>query len=168
MAIDALRGKNCENKPFTHKPKHDLKSLFYVILNLCTYTTGPSCLHTYISGTGEHSVCLNEWWTTSDNHCFAHLKASQIDSLDDSILQHLPPYWNDFHSVLKDLHKAIWCDTWCTVQTQDNLATHQDFLDVLIKARDHYSTTEKDNVVNFAPIPPLRSDKCTGWSSVSG
>jgi hypothetical protein len=153
MALDALR---CDvGSDFTHQPKHDLESLFYVLITLCTYTDAPGCLRSSIPGSDELSVCLNEWFATSDHHVLARCKGALLSSFHEYVLRRLPPYWNDFHPVLLALHSVLWPKE-CAVLNQPNAATHDAFLEVLTKARETYRERQEEACA-FAPMPEMRA-----------
>ncbi len=106
MALESLQWEDAAD--FTHEPRHDLESLFYVILTICTYVDSPGCLRSPIPVEDERSLCLNEWWDTLDGNVLARNKASHMTSLEHCVLQRLPPYWADFHEYLIELCDAIW------------------------------------------------------------
>lgn len=58
------------------------------------------------------------------------------------ILRRLPPYWNDFHQVLRDLRNAIWPQK-TYAQEQPNVASHDKFLDILTAAQETYRKAEE-------------------------
>ena len=149
MALDAL--KWTEQSEFTHQPKHDLESLFYVLITLCTYVDGPGLLRSPIPEADELSVCLNEWWAEYRPHTLARNKTGLLECFDRFILQRIPSYWDDFHQVLKDLRAVLWPEQ-CIISKQENVATHQAFLDVLIKAREMYREKEGEEGYPYAPI----------------
>ncbi len=62
MALESLDWDIPED--FTHAPKHDLESLFYVILAICTYVNSPGSLRSHTPIEDERSLCVNEWWAT--------------------------------------------------------------------------------------------------------
>ena len=149
MALESLKWRLPSE--FTHEPRHDLESLFYVILTLCTYVNSAGCLRSPIALDDELSVCVNEWWATLDGHVLVRNKAQHITSLDDLVLQRLPPYWKDFHPYLRALREVIWPGKDTNVLHAKNAATHEGFLEVLTKAKDFYR--ESDEVpAPFAPI----------------
>lgn len=148
MALDSLRRRKASG--FMHAPKHDLESLFYVLLHVCTYTTGPGCLRSHIPEDQEQSVCLNEWWNTFDRHQLARYKAAQLDAFQDYILDRLPSYWTDFHPVLHGLYNVLWGEQ-CSVLRQPNVATHDAFLKVLREARENYRNAN-EKLHAFAPM----------------
>ncbi|KJA21716.1 hypothetical protein HYPSUDRAFT_123415, partial [Hypholoma sublateritium FD-334 SS-4] len=101
MALESLQWEDTAD--FTHEPRHDLESLFYVILTICTYVDSPGCLRSAIPDEDERSLCLNEWWATLDGNLLARNKASHMTSLEHCVLRRLPPYWHDFHKYLIEL-----------------------------------------------------------------
>lgn len=153
MALDALKWNVATN--FKHLLQHDLESLFYMLITLCTYTNGPGCLCSAIPGADELSICLNEWWAIYDHHALACHKAAMLSSFNEFILQCLLSYWDDFHQVLRDLHSVVWAEN-CAVLNQPNAATHDAFLEVLTKARDIYLEKGEEAYV-FAPIVEKRA-----------
>lgn len=152
MAVEALEWT--QRSEFSHQPKHDLESLFYVLLAICTYVDGVGRLRSPIPEIHEPSVCLNEWWAIGDYHILARDKLGLLSSFDNFILKRLPSsgYWDDFHQVLKDLRAVIWTDTERNLFDQKNTATHEAFLEVLIKARETYREKEGEEGYSFAPV----------------
>ncbi|KJA13306.1 hypothetical protein HYPSUDRAFT_113970, partial [Hypholoma sublateritium FD-334 SS-4] len=104
MAVEALNWKDHEK--FDHLPQHDLESLFYVLVTVCTYVDAPGYLRNPVPLKTDLSIPANEWWATFDRHTLARVKSSQVGDLDDQILSRLSPYWKDFHPVIRDLQKA--------------------------------------------------------------
>ena len=135
MALESLQWEDTAD--FTHEPRHDLESLFYVILTICTYVDSPGCLRSAIPVEDERSLCLNEWWATLDGNLLARNKASHMTSLEHCVLQRLPPYWDDFHKYLIELRDAIWPGNSYVLDVK-NSATHDKFLSILTEARDMY------------------------------
>ena len=154
MALESLQWE--DPKEFEHQPEHDLESLFYVLISICTYVEVPGLLRGPIPLEHERSICANEWWSTNDRHVLARLKASQVSNLDREILNRFSPYWNNFHPVIQGLQKAIWKKE-CIVSNQKNVATHNAFLDILQKARDAYRD-QGEVACPFAPIPATNQD----------
>ena len=136
MAIESL--SQTKKTKFCHQPKHDLESLFYVILTLCTYTTGPGALRSHIPATYETSICMNYWWYFGqDQHELARHKATMVSCLDENVTSRFAPYWDDFIPFINDLRNVLWPSV-TPVQAQKNVATHKGFLKVLTKARDKF------------------------------
>ena len=119
MALESLKESGIASQ-FKHLPKHDLESLFYVILTLCTYVDEPGCLRSPIPESMQVSIVLNEWWSISDLHTLARQKGAQLDSFDEYILQRLPPYWTDFHPFLKKLHAILWPENSSVLKQPNN------------------------------------------------
>lgn len=149
MALESLKWKFPSE--FTHEPRHDLESLFYVILTICTYVNSPGCLRSPIPIGDEQSLCVNEWWATLDGRLLVRNKAQHITSLDEFVLPCLPSYWTDFHQVLRDLREVIWPGKDTNVMHAKNAATHDGFLAVLTKARDKYRESGEVPAA-FAPV----------------
>lgn len=139
MALEALEW---QVNNFEHQPKHDLESLFYVILTICTYVASPGHLRSPIPAATDRSICPNEWWDTGDLTLLARNKAAQVSSLHKFILSRLPPYWDDFHQVLTDLRNTIWPNQ-IYVLDDTNVATHDKFLEVLTAARERFRKQEE-------------------------
>lgn len=147
MALEALNWK--DHTKFDHKPQHDLESLFYVLVTVCTYVDAPGYLRSPVPLKTELSIPANEWWSTFDRRLLARVKSGQVNNLDDQILSRLSPYWKDFHPVLEGLKKAIW-GTERVTTTQENAATHDAILNVLKTARDLYRD-QNEELCAFAP-----------------
>lgn len=152
MALEALKWDVPTD--FTHQPKHDLESLFYVIITLCTYMNGPGCLRSSAPVDGERSVCLNLLWSTYDHHDLARHKAVLFTSFNDFILERLPPYWKDFHGVLNGLHAVLWPEK-TGIYNQPNVATHDAFLKVLKDAQEMFAKKEEEEIT-FALVVEKR------------
>lgn len=148
MALDSLKWRHASE--FTHQPKHDLESLFYVILTLCTYVERPGHLRSPIPMANDPSICLNDWWSIADYHDLARSKAITLSSFTDCTLARLPSYWDDFHPVLEQLHAAIWPEK-CVVLDQPNQATHEAFFRILDQARKTYEAKGEQPHL-YAPV----------------
>lgn len=167
MAIESLSSKLPSN--FSHDVRHDLESLFYVIIALCTYTTKPGLLRDHIPDAFESSVCLNEWWNQAHSRRqLARIKASMVSAISLNITSRFPAYWNDFHCVIEGLQKALWPDGGY-VELSTNQATHDKFLDVLTKARDHFSQEpEAASPLEYAHMSTNKKVKVTRTKSNTG
>ncbi len=148
MALDSLKWEKPED--FTHQPQHDLESLFYVILTLCTYVERPGHLRSRTPLPEDKSICMNQWWAIGDYHDLARSKALALSSFESFTLRSVPSYWDDFRPVLQKLHDAIW-PLGCTVNDQPNMATHDEFFRILDEARKVYRT-KNEEPLEYAPI----------------
>lgn len=154
MSLDALQWQEIS---FEHQPRHDLESLFYVILTVCTYVDSPGHLRSSVPVGNEPSLCPNEWWSTRDLNHLVRCKGAQMSLFDRYILRRLPPYWNDFHQVLRDLRNAIWPQK-TYAQEQPNVASHDKFLDILTAAQETYRKAEEIPCA-YAYISEKQADK---------
>ncbi len=80
MALESLSWETPED--FKHEPRHDLESLFYVILTLCTYVEKPGHLRSLKPLPQERSICLNSWWAIGDHHELARSKGIALTSFE--------------------------------------------------------------------------------------
>ena len=103
MAQELLRGKS-----MTHLYRHDLESLFYIMLLMAArYTIGPT--EGGPDTEGEFQVVRREgmrphqsWLDTQDDHLLGYLKFSFIS---DRLPMNLSPAFEDFRPWLIDLRK---------------------------------------------------------------
>lgn len=166
MALDSLKWKNPSE--FTHQPKHDLESLFYVIITLCTYVEMPSHLRSPIPMADDPTICLNQWWAEGDHRELARVKGIALSSFKNCTLACLPSYWDDFHPVLEELHAAIWAEKSFVVD-QPNRATHKEFLRILNKAIEYYKAQAEEPYI-YAPVfqrPPPSTKRKSAVMSMS-
>ena len=157
MALDSLKWKNPSE--FTHQPKHDLESLFYVIITLCTYVEKPGHLRSPIPVANDPTICLDQWWAEGSHRELARIKGIALSSFKNCTLSCLPAYWDDFHPVLEELHAAIWAEKSFVVD-QPNIATHKAFLRILNKAKKFYKAKGEEPYI-YAPVVqrPVSSSK---------
>ena len=148
MALDSLKWETPDE--FKHEPRHDLESLFYVILTLCTYVERPGQLRSHQPLPQEKSICLNRWWAIGDYHELARSKAITLSSFKTYVLRSISPYWTDFFPFLEKLHKAIWPEPGVVIE-QKNMATHKEFLRILSEAKEYYRN-RKETPLEYAAI----------------
>jgi hypothetical protein len=98
MAIEALLGINPN---FTHKPQHDLESILYIILYVCTFVRGPGLLRLTESDTKPLPLCT--WFSSDEIKEIGYRKLAHLECHDHAILPNLTPYWHDFAPFVKDL-----------------------------------------------------------------
>ena len=163
MALDSLKWKLPSE--FKHQPKHDLESLFYVIISLCTYVEKPGHLRSPIPLATDPTLCMDEWWAVGNHRDLARTKSIALNNFRSCTLACLPSYWDDFHPVLEKLRAVIWPDSY-SVFEQQNQATHQAFWDVLDNARKIYKEKGEDLHV-YAPLKQLGNSKRKTGTTIS-
>jgi hypothetical protein len=99
MAIEALLGFNPN---FIHKPQHDLESMLYVILYICTFVRGPGLLLNE-SDMSTMSLPIRSWFSNDEIREIGYHKLAHLECYDHSILPNLTPYWHDFAPFVEDL-----------------------------------------------------------------
>jgi hypothetical protein len=124
MGIECLLG---DKSTFTHKPHHDLESILYVILFICTFTKGPDLMRTEFAAT---NIPFHDWSTTKDLRELGHLKIYHMTSVESSIISKFTPYWDDFVPFVRDLIKTCFCG----MPALRNSLTHQNMLEILHRA----------------------------------
>jgi len=104
MAIEALLETNTA---FTHKPQHDLESMLYIILYICTFVWGPG-LPLYKLDIPPTSLPLRTWFSNDRIREIGYRKLAHLQCYDLAILPNFTPYWRDFTPFVKDLIVACF------------------------------------------------------------
>ena len=105
MAIEALLAIN---QTFVHKPQHDLESILYIILYICTFVRGPGLPPALSQHVFDIAHCLSppiRTWFSNDTDIrkMGYLKLAHLECYDIAILPYFAPYWHDFAPFAKDL-----------------------------------------------------------------
>ena len=106
MALEALLNLN---RNFVHKPQHDLESILYVIITICTFCQEPALPPQPKLNAALHrqpSICA--WFNSKSIQDVGFLKLAHIECYDIAILPHFTPYWRDFSPFVKDLITACF------------------------------------------------------------
>jgi hypothetical protein len=99
-----------------HRVAHDLESLFYVLLFVCTHLGGPCntvgnppLYGASRAGNNNHPSGMKEWFTSIDLRTLGDKKFSHIIGFfDTKILPFISPYFKPLTPVLISLRKAIF------------------------------------------------------------
>jgi hypothetical protein len=95
-----LKGGNS----FYHDIRHDLESIFYVLIWVCCHMEEPE-----VERSDPYSLPIREWSNMNLKlHALGLLKLSHLASFEISILNHFTPYWDDFKPFMRDLKSAFW------------------------------------------------------------
>jgi hypothetical protein len=137
MAIEALINFG---KPFKHEPRHDLESLLYVILYMCTYTTGPGIMRK-VANVLAITIPLGRWFKKEYVKEIGRSKIGHMGTFEDAIISKFDEYWADFVPFVRDLIKACFPLT----PTEANCLTHSNMLTILTVARDKVSEPPSSN-----------------------
>jgi hypothetical protein len=101
MAIEALLNPN-----FVHKPRHDLESILYIILCICTFVPGPG-LSLYKSDIARPPP-IRSWFSNDEIREIGYRKLAHLECYDIAILPNFAPYWHDFAPFVGELIKACF------------------------------------------------------------
>jgi len=126
MAIEALVNVG---KTFKQSACHDLESLLYVILYLCTYTCGPNNQKRK-DFPPAMTVPLARWFRKDYVKEIGRTKIGHIQMASDTIIPKFDDYWSDFVPFVEELIKTCFP----TNPSMPNQLTHANVLAILEKA----------------------------------
>jgi hypothetical protein len=115
MAIEALLANN---RTFVHKPQHDLESILYIILYICTLVRGP-CLPLYELDATHPGMPppISTWFCSGSVRELGLRKLAHLEAYDTAILPYFTPYWCDFTPFVKDLITTCFSLRACVPNT---------------------------------------------------
>ena len=92
-----------------HAPHHNLKSLFFVLIYICTNLSGPGAVQTQEELHQFSSIPLSSWFKTSNSLCaIGTAKLGAMCELDLLILTFFVPYFKDLKECVGKLLKAMY------------------------------------------------------------
>ena len=101
MAIEILleMGKN-----FHHHLQHDLESVLYVIIWICTHMEGPE-----VERKDSTKLTIQQWLNMEmELRYLGHLKSGHIDDADRAIIREFMTYWANFGPFVLKLIRAFF------------------------------------------------------------
>jgi Fungal protein kinase len=120
---------------FSHDLRHDLESVFYVLIWVCSHMEGPET-----ERSDPHSLPVREWCSMNVNlRKLGLIKLSHLADFEDSILRHFTPYWNDFKPYVRQLMDAFWPTTF----QKSNSMTSEKMLEILKDAITNMKDAEE-------------------------
>ena len=156
MSIEVLH--HAGDKQIKQKPAHNLESVFYVLLYICTLYKGPDDLKRSAADLEEmSSVAINDWFVMQKRfRDLADKKKGQLSQFETCFLRRFPPYFYDLHICLSHLWDVLFPSP--TGEADDPkrdlslcVATHEGMLEVL-----HVIYTDKDVVTADPASAPSR------------
>lgn len=151
MAIEALLATN---QTFVHKPRHDLESILYIILYICTLVRGPGSLPLYELDITHHmSPPMCSWFRNNGIREIGHRKLANIESYDITILPYFTAYWRDFVPFVKDLIMTCFPVKACL----PNNFQYEQALRILGTA---YSLVGEPASPSYTPAPKVFRARC--------
>ncbi|KAF8806948.1 hypothetical protein BYT27DRAFT_7013302, partial [Phlegmacium glaucopus] len=89
--------------PFCHELRHDLESILYVILWICTSMDGPG-IECRVVDPRFMDLPLHMWFDKDANiQNLGYLKLGHIFDAERAILNNFPPFWNSFKPFVRQL-----------------------------------------------------------------
>jgi len=130
MAVEALLNSN-----FVHKPWHDLESILYIILYICTFVQGPGlpALSPF------KAFPIHSWFQKDEIRNIGYIKLAHLECYELAILPNFTPYWRDFTPFVTELIKACFP----VIVRSPNELRYEQMLGILKKA---YDTVEEPSV----------------------
>ena len=119
-------------KPFTHQPRHNLESILYVILYICTYFKGPGIERLETDFPEMLSIPLEHWFCQDGVKDIGRYKLGMMVTSESSILAKFTLYWADFVPFICQLIRSCFPhfpDFACQMN-------HDDMIAILIEAYD--------------------------------
>jgi hypothetical protein len=105
MAVELLMQKS----GIRHTPQHDLESLFFVLVYICTNLSGPGTIRTQAELKLHSTIPLSAWFKVSSTlHQIGIHKIGSLHTLDSSILRRFAPYFDELKPCVRQLFKAIY------------------------------------------------------------
>jgi len=126
MAIEALCSAE---KHFNHLPCHDLESMLYVIIYICTFTNGPNSLRPFSQL--PEDLAIRSWFKDVNIASIGTTKVGHMECAAREILSGFTDYWTDFAPFVLELIKACF-PREASVQ---NSLTYKGMIDILSRAR---------------------------------
>jgi len=154
MSIEVLH--HTGDKQIKQKPTHDLESIFYVLLYICTLYKGPDSMKRSLGDMDEmSSVAINDWFVMHKRfRDLADKKRGQLSQFESCFLSRFPPYFHDLRSCMSHLWDVLFPSPTGSADdpVRDLLScmgTHEGMLEVL---RATYSQLPDKDVVEADPV----------------
>jgi serine/threonine protein kinase len=107
MAIELLMRKS----KIRHAIHHDLESLFFVLIYICTNLSGPGAIRTREELKVHSSIPLSAWFKASSSlHEVGISKAGAFCQFDENILKPFAPYFEDLKPCILKLFNAMYIE----------------------------------------------------------
>ena len=134
MAIEAL---TCTGH-VDHAPRHDLETILYVIIYICTFTNGPNLPCTENQLLKNLAIC--SWFKNDGMSSIGTSKIGHMQCAEQEILPNFTEYWTDFALFILDLIKACFPSR----ETLPNFLTYKGMINILSHAQDVVQETSQD------------------------
>jgi hypothetical protein len=103
MSIEVLC--SADDKPIRQRPAHDLESIFYIIIYLCTIYTGPNGKRRSNAEAVDSNLPILHWFNQGVRYRdMANTKIGQLTRFKVNFVEHLTPYFSD---IIPHLHNLL-------------------------------------------------------------
>jgi hypothetical protein len=157
MAIEVLT--NADHFSIVQKPKHDLESIFYVLLCFCFRYSGPRG----IKAVYKEELLLDKWYFANQSYdSLATWKSGTLYEFENQVMRFLPPYFNNLKSCLYQLFDCVFTPhTYTTPEGKTRLLrvfNNNDATHALMSKILEYIVTNLPDDDQWSPIPrPMRA-----------
>lgn len=131
MAIEALL---TPKNNFAHHPRHDLESILYVILYICTFTFGPGPRNQRPDHATPDTLAMKHWFATESISVIGSLKVADMCQYRLKIIPGFTGYWNDFVPFALELLDLCFPPAYNPACP--NKLKHEQMLSILDRAYD--------------------------------
>jgi hypothetical protein len=148
MAIDLMLHRETPDTPFRHELRHDLESILYVILWICTSMEGPG-IERRVADPLFMDLPLRAWFNSdADMLNLGYIKLGHIVDAERAILGNFPPFWDSFKPFVRELLKAFFPIS----PISGSHITAKNMIDTLKKAAEHMDAASMEPS-DLAPDP---------------
>ena len=126
MAIELLVSQDA----IYHRAHHDLESVFFILIYLCTNLSGPGTVRPLSELQDIPSLTIASWFNPAAS--LQRLGADKISSMilfEQRILSYFSPYFEDLKPCVVKFFKAIYPDLSLLVSPRN--ASHDDIIKIL-------------------------------------
>lgn len=128
MAIELLMKKT----KIRHTPHHDLESLFFVLIYLCTNLSGPGTIRSKIDLLEHSTIPLSTWFRASSSlHEIGISKAGAFCAFEENILKCFSPYFEDLKPCILKIFQAMYRMPGCYTSNVSHETIIQIFTETL-------------------------------------
>jgi hypothetical protein len=152
MALEIMLN---DGKKFCHDIRHDLESVFYVLIWVCCHMDGPE-----MERSNPFLLPVREWCNMNFKlRKLGLIKLAHLANFEDSILKHFTPYWTDFKPFMRKLRSAFWPGSF----EIPNSITSEEMLKILreaaneVKDKEVQSSLDSPVLQNYALLNSKRN-----------
>ena len=148
MAVDLMLHQEKPDNPFQHELRHDLESILYVILWICTSMEGPG-IERRVEDPLFMNLPLRKWFDkNADIRDLGYAKLGHIVDAENAIFINFPPFWNPFKPFVREL-LAVFIFSIAGRRIDRNsdsepYITSQAMIEILKKAIEHIDAGTKE------------------------